>query len=159
MAIREDDDRARGLGVRTTTVKLAAFAASVAITAMCGGVWEYYIAYRFGQNDLYLVGYAAVFLLVVLFLPRGILPSVAERARRRRTPPGQASEEPTTTRPRHVCAVGAWRAPSSRHGCSPASACSTTWCSASSGPGGGCLAIGSARPTRLAPTSCSPSSA
>lgn len=146
LAVREDEDRARGLGVRTTTVKLAAFAASVAITAMCGGVWAYYIAfiypqfaidplisigtvlmvflggrgtlwgpplgaavlipaqqylaYRFGQNDLYLVGYAAVFLLVVLFLPRGILPSVAERARRRRTPPGQASEESTTTRPR-----------------------------------------------------------
>jgi branched-chain amino acid transport system permease protein len=61
---------------------------------------QQYLAYRFGQNDLYLVGYAAVFLLVVLFLPRGILPSVAERARRRRTPPGQVTEESTTTRPR-----------------------------------------------------------
>jgi ABC-type branched-subunit amino acid transport system ATPase component/ABC-type branched-subunit amino acid transport system permease subunit len=146
LAVREDEERARGLGVRTTTVKLAAFAASVAITAMCGGVWAYYIAfiypqfaidplisigtvlmvflggrgtlwgpplgaavlipaqqylaYRFGQNDLYLVGYAAVFLLVVLFLPRGILPSVAERARRWRAPPGEVSQESTTTRPR-----------------------------------------------------------
>jgi branched-chain amino acid transport system permease protein len=145
LAVREDEDRARGLGVRTTTVKLAAFAASVAITSMCGGVWAYYIAfiypqfavdplisigtvlmvflggrgtlwgpplgaavlipaqqylaYRFGQNDFYLVGYAAVFLLIVLFLPRGVLPSVAERVRRR-TPPGPVSEESTTTRPR-----------------------------------------------------------
>jgi branched-chain amino acid transport system permease protein len=144
LAVRDDEDRARGLGVRTTTVKLAAFAASVAVTAMCGGVWAYYLtfiypqfavdplisigtvlmvflggrgtlwgpplgaavlipaqqylAYRFGQNDLYLVGYAAVFLLVVLFLPSGIIPSAAGRLRRG-TPSGPQAATPAP-RPR-----------------------------------------------------------
>lgn len=42
-AIRDDEDRARGLGVKTMRVKLAAFVASGAITAMIGAVWFYYI--------------------------------------------------------------------------------------------------------------------
>ena len=148
LAVRDDEDRARGLGVRTTTVKLVAFAASVAITAMCGGLWAYYItfiypqfavdplisigtvlmvflggrgtlwgpplgaavlipaqqylAYRFGQNDLYLVGYAAVFLLVVLFLPRGIIPSAADRLARRGRPPGALAAPPPRPRSQEV---------------------------------------------------------
>ena len=148
LAVRDDEDRARGLGVRTTTVKLVAFAASVAITAMCGGLWAYYItfiypqfavdplisigtvlmvflggrgtlwgpplgaavlipaqqylAYRFGQHDLYLVGYAAVFLLVVLFLPRGIIPSAADRLARRGRPPGALAAPPPGPRSQEV---------------------------------------------------------
>jgi branched-chain amino acid transport system permease protein len=124
-AIRDDEDRARGLGVHTTAVKLAAFAASAGLVAMAGGVWAYYIgfiypqfaidplitigmvlmaylggkgtlwgpalgafilvpaqqylAYRLGASELYLVGYSAVFLGVMLLLPRGILPSLADR--------------------------------------------------------------------------------
>ena len=39
-------------------------------------------AYRFGASRLYLVFYSAVFLVVILLLPRGIVPSVAERIRR-----------------------------------------------------------------------------
>ena len=123
-AIRDDEERARGLGVRTTTVKLAAFAASSGLVAMAGGVWAYYIgfiypqfafdplitigmvlmaylggkgtvwgpalgafilvpaqqylAYRLGASQLYLVGYSAVFLVVILLLPRGILPSLGD---------------------------------------------------------------------------------
>src|SRR4029077_12061165 len=42
-AIRDDEDRARGLGVRTMRVKLSAFVISGAITAMIGAVWFYYI--------------------------------------------------------------------------------------------------------------------
>ena len=45
---------------------------------------------RLGASDLYLVGYAAVFLVVMLLLPRGILPSLVEHTRRlraRRLPP------------------------------------------------------------------------
>jgi branched-chain amino acid transport system permease protein len=42
-AIRDDEDRARGLGVKTMRVKLAALVISGAITAMIGGVWFYYI--------------------------------------------------------------------------------------------------------------------
>jgi len=143
--IRDDEDRARGLGVRVTGVKLAAFGLSVGLTAMAGALWAYYVsfiypqfavdplvsigavlmvylggrgtlwgpvlgafvlipaqqylAYRLGQSQLYLVGYAAVFLLVMLFLPRGILPSAADlldrwragRAERRPDPQGRAA--------------------------------------------------------------------
>jgi branched-chain amino acid transport system permease protein len=42
-AIRDDEDRARGLGVKTMRVKLTALAITGAITAMIGGVWFYYI--------------------------------------------------------------------------------------------------------------------
>src|SRR5438105_7624934 len=44
-------------------------------------------AYHFGASRLYLVFYAAIFLVVILLLPRGIVPSVSEvvdRWRRRR---------------------------------------------------------------------------
>jgi branched-chain amino acid transport system permease protein len=132
-AIRDDEDRARGLGVHTTVVKLTAFAASSGLVAMAGGVWAYYIgfiypqfafdplitigmvlmaylggkgtiwgpalgafilvptqqylAYRLGASELYLVGYASVFLVVMLLLPRGIIPSLADlRAARRNLP-------------------------------------------------------------------------
>jgi branched-chain amino acid transport system permease protein len=138
LSIRDDEDRARGLGVQTTFAKLVAFSVSGGLVAMAGGVWAYYIAfiypqfavdplvtigmvlmvylggkatlwgpvlgafilvpaqqylaYRLGASDLYLVGYSAVFLVVMLLLPRGILPSVLERARRqraRRLPPAK----------------------------------------------------------------------
>jgi branched-chain amino acid transport system permease protein len=39
-------------------------------------------AYHLGASRLYLVFYSAVFLVVILLLPRGIVPSVAERIRR-----------------------------------------------------------------------------
>jgi branched-chain amino acid transport system permease protein len=42
-AIRDDEDRARGLGVRAMRVKLSAFVISGAITATIGAVWFYYI--------------------------------------------------------------------------------------------------------------------
>jgi branched-chain amino acid transport system permease protein len=42
-ALRDDEDRARGLGVKTMRVKLAALVISGAITAMIGGVWFYYV--------------------------------------------------------------------------------------------------------------------
>ena len=43
-AIRDDEDRARGLGVRTMRVKLTAFVLSGAITGLVGGVWFFYIS-------------------------------------------------------------------------------------------------------------------
>jgi branched-chain amino acid transport system permease protein len=129
-AIRDDEDRARGLGVQTTFAKLTSFAVSAGLVAMAGGVWAYYLtfiypqfavdplitigmvlmvylggrgtlwgpvlgafilvpaqkylAYRLGASQLYLIGYASVFLVVMLLLPRGILPSLADLARRLR---------------------------------------------------------------------------
>ena len=130
-AIRDDEDRARGLGVQTSFAKLTSFALSAGLIAMAGGVWAYYLsfiypqfaidplvtigmvlmvylggrgtiwgpvigafilvpaqkylAYRLGASDLYLVGYSSVFLIVILLLPRGILPSLTDRGRRLRT--------------------------------------------------------------------------
>ena len=141
LSIRDDEDRARGLGVQTTFAKLVAFAVSSGLVAMAGGVWAYYIgfiypqfavdplvtigmvlmvylggkctiwgpvlgafilvpaqqylAYRLGASDLYLVGYSAVFLVVMLLMPRGILPSLLDRTRRmraRRLPPDHGRE-------------------------------------------------------------------
>jgi len=141
VSIRDDEDRARGLGVQTTFAKLTAFGLSAGLVAMAGGVWAYYLAfiypefavdplvtigmvlmvylggrgtlwgpvlgafilvpaqqylaYQLGASELYLVGYSAVFLVVMLLLPRGILPSLSDRARRMRVgrPPGRRNEE------------------------------------------------------------------
>ena len=41
-------------------------------------------AYRLGASRLYLVFYSAVFLIVILLLPRGIVPSVVQLLQRRR---------------------------------------------------------------------------
>ncbi|HEY3869075.1 MAG TPA: branched-chain amino acid ABC transporter permease [Actinocrinis sp.] len=43
LAIRDDEDRARGLGVRTGRVKLTAFVLSGVITGMCGAIYAYYL--------------------------------------------------------------------------------------------------------------------
>jgi branched-chain amino acid transport system permease protein len=52
------------------------------------------LAYNYGGTRLYLVLYAAVFLLVILLLPRGIVPSVAELIGRRRARAGPSSPAP-----------------------------------------------------------------
>jgi len=128
-SIRADEDKARGVGVHVTGVKVLAFTVSVGITTMVGAVWAYYesfiypqfavdplvtiaivlmtflggratlwgpvlgafileggqqsLAYAFGAIRFYLIAYALVFLLVILFLPRGILPTIQDRLRRR----------------------------------------------------------------------------
>jgi branched-chain amino acid transport system permease protein len=132
--IRDDEDRARGLGVQVTYAKLTAFAISAGLTAMAGGIWAYYIgfiypqfavdplvtigavlmaflggrgtiwgpmlgalilvpaqqylAYSQGASELYLVAYSAIFLAVMLVLPRGILPSLRDMVAARRSPNG-----------------------------------------------------------------------
>jgi branched-chain amino acid transport system permease protein len=128
-AVRADEDKARGIGVRVTGVKLLVFAVSVGLTAMVGAVWAYYesfiypqfaidplitiaivlmtflggrgtlwgpvlgagileaaqqlLAYWLGGSQVYLIAYAAVFLVIMLLLPRGILPTIQDRIRRR----------------------------------------------------------------------------
>ena len=131
-AIRDDEDRARGLGVKAMRVKLTAFVISGAITGLIGGVWCYFIGEAEPQTafnplfDLTLVlmaflgGYGSIsgpvlgaliieplslwlstqpafsgsvseimlggiFLIVVLFLPRGIVPTGGELITRFRT--------------------------------------------------------------------------
>lgn len=126
-AIKADEDKAHGVGVRVTLVKIVAFASSAGITAMVGGVWAYYsgyiypqfavdplitigmvlmtflggratlwgpvlgafilvpaqqyFAYELGGSQFYLLAYATVFLVIMLVLPRGILPTVTDRIR------------------------------------------------------------------------------
>jgi len=43
LAIRDDEDRAAGLGVRTTRVKLATFVLTGFVTGMCGAIYAYYL--------------------------------------------------------------------------------------------------------------------
>ena len=129
-AVAADEDKARGIGVHVTGVKVLAFAVSVGIAAMVGGVWAYYqsfiypqfavdplitigmvlmtflggratlwgpvigafilepahryLAYQLGGLQIYLIAYAATFLIIMLLLPRGIVPTIADRLRRRR---------------------------------------------------------------------------
>jgi branched-chain amino acid transport system permease protein len=129
-AVRADEDKARGIGVRVTGVKVLAFSVSVGITAMVGAVWAYYqtfiypqfavdplitiaivlmtflggratlwgpvlgaiileagqqtLAYRLGGSQFYLIAYALVFLVIMLALPRGILPTLEDKLRLRR---------------------------------------------------------------------------
>ena len=124
-AIRDDEDRARGLGVRTMRVKLTAFVISGFIIGTLGGLYFYYqsdalpqyafnpffdltialMAFLGGFGTLtgpivgalllepYLgwaqqavsntyaaeVVLGALFLIVIIFLPRGILPTVGEK--------------------------------------------------------------------------------
>jgi branched-chain amino acid transport system permease protein len=143
-AIRDDEDRARGLGVKAMRVKLSAWIISGAITAMIGAVWFYYIT-QIQPNtafdplfDLVVVlmaflgGYGSIagpvlgaliiepgtlwlnaqpqfsggavseivlggiFLVVVLFVPRGIIPTGAEWITRLRTR-GRPAVIPATT--------------------------------------------------------------
>jgi branched-chain amino acid transport system permease protein len=145
-AIRDDEDRARGLGVKAMRVKLAALVISGALTALIGAVWFYYLNQvepQTGFNPLFdltlvlmvfLGGYGsiggavlgaliieplslwmntqpafsgslsevmlgAVFLLVVLFMPRGIIPTGGELITRIRTKSRPAVVPATTTGP------------------------------------------------------------
>ncbi len=138
-AIKDDEDRALGLGVRTMRVKLPAFVLSAFITGFIGGVWFLYItevlpssgydplfdlsialmaflggigtiagpvigALLIEPGRLYLTtrltnGYLSeillggLFLLVVLFVPRGILPTGGEWIRKLRSR-GRPAVEP-----------------------------------------------------------------
>jgi branched-chain amino acid transport system permease protein len=130
-AIRDDEDRARGLGVHAMRVKLTAFTLSAAVTGVAGGVWFFYLtqvqppsgynplfdlsvvlmaflggvgsiagpvlgALIIEPGQLYLTarltnGYlseillGSLFLIVVLFMPRGIIPTSAEWLKRARS--------------------------------------------------------------------------
>jgi branched-chain amino acid transport system permease protein len=44
---------------------------------------QQYLAYRLGGSQFYLIAYALVFLVIMLLLPRGIVPTLAERHRQR----------------------------------------------------------------------------
>ncbi len=130
-AIRDDEDRARGLGVRTMKVKLTAFVLSATVSGLVGGVWflyltqvqppsgydplfdlslvlmaflgglgtiigpvlgaliiepgQLYLTIRYTSGYLSEILLGALFLLVALFVPRGIVPTVGEWVKQLRT--------------------------------------------------------------------------
>jgi branched-chain amino acid transport system permease protein len=66
LAIKDDEDRARGLGVRTGPSKLLAFTISAFFVGMLGGLWAYYIESVFfnsGFNALFDVSIALMVFL------------------------------------------------------------------------------------------------
>jgi len=134
LAIRDDEDRAAGLGVKTTRVKLGAFVLSAVGVGMAGAVWAFflgqiypqfaftplfdlsvaimafvgglgtlsgpllgaalleslqqYFSIQYSSDNIYLIAYGALFLVVIILLPRGVIPSVEDNLvqwRERRT--------------------------------------------------------------------------
>jgi branched-chain amino acid transport system permease protein len=125
LAIRDDEDRALGLGVKTGPSKLAAFVISAFIVGMVGAIWAYYVFVIYpntafdatfdvaialmaflgglgtisgpilgalfletiqlyftsqsGPNSYYLIINGSLFLVVILLLPRGVIPTLSER--------------------------------------------------------------------------------
>lgn len=124
LAIRDDEDRARGLGVRVLRVKLTGFVLSAFITGMCGAMFAYfvgqvypqfaydpvfdvtialmsffggigtisgpllgalllepieqYLTIQYSVGSVYLIIYGVLFLLVIIFMPRGLVPTIGE---------------------------------------------------------------------------------
>jgi branched-chain amino acid transport system permease protein len=124
LAIRDDEDRAAGLGVKTTRVKLIAYVISAFSVGMAGAIWAYflgdihpqfaftplfdlaiaimaflgglgtisgplfgaalleslqqYFTVQYSAGDLYLFAYGALFLVVIVALPKGVIPTVAD---------------------------------------------------------------------------------
>jgi branched-chain amino acid transport system permease protein len=120
-AIRDDEERARGLGVAVARVKLSAFVISALSVGMAGAVYAYflgqvfpqfafnplfdlslalmslfgglgtlggpllgalvleslqqYFALQFSNANVYLIVYGVLFLIVVIWLPRGVIPT------------------------------------------------------------------------------------
>ena len=130
LAIRDDEDRAAGLGVKVFAIKLVGFTMSafavgmggalyaifigqiypqfvfdpifdisIALMAIFGGLGtltgpllgalvlestQQYLAIRFSNGSLYLIIFGTLFLVIVLFMPQGVVVFLSEwRARRR----------------------------------------------------------------------------
>jgi branched-chain amino acid transport system permease protein len=130
LTIRDDEERARGLGVKTARVKLIAFVLSAFPIGMVGGLYFYFLGQIFPQfaydplfdvslalmaflggigtligpvlgamvleamqqyltqslsgNGTYLIVYGVLFLIVILLLPRGVIPTLSDLIARRR---------------------------------------------------------------------------
>jgi branched-chain amino acid transport system permease protein len=153
LAIRDDEDRAAGLGVKTTRVKLIAFVVSAFSVGMAGAVWAYflgdihpqfaftalfdlsvaimtflggfgtitgplfgaalleslqqYFVIQYSSSDLYLIAYGVLFLTVIVLLPRGVIPTIADTYSRWRERRLQATAEAMARAPGAVASLGA----------------------------------------------------
>ena len=127
LAIRDDEDRARGLGVKVLRVKMTGFVLAAFVTGMGGAIFAFFVGQIFPQfaydpvfdvtvalmtffggigtisgpllgalilepieqyltiqysiGSVYLIIYGVLFLLVLMFMPRGIVPSVGDWVR------------------------------------------------------------------------------
>jgi branched-chain amino acid transport system permease protein len=129
LAIRDDEDRARGLGVPVTRIKLTAFVMSAVPIGIIGGLWMFFIGQvlpEYGFDPLFdlavalmaflggfgtvsgpvlgaliieplqqwltleftssaslsLIVEGSLFLAVILLLPRGVIPTLAEKLKK-----------------------------------------------------------------------------
>ena len=124
-AIRDDEDRALGLGINTGLYKLVCFVLAAFFIAMAGAIWAYFQSYiypqgvfdplfdiamvlmaingglrtlagpvlgalliepaheyftiQYGASGLYLILYGSLFLVIILLLPQGIIPTIRYR--------------------------------------------------------------------------------
>jgi branched-chain amino acid transport system permease protein len=130
LAIRDDEDRALGLGVKTRRLKLSAFVISAFFVGMVGGLYfdfigqifpntgfdplfdlaialmaffgglgtlagpvlgamvleslQQYLTLSFSSDATYLIAYGVLFLIVIIVMPRGVVPELGDLIRRRR---------------------------------------------------------------------------
>lgn len=144
LAIRDDEDRALGLGVKTRRIKLTAFVMSAFPVGMVGGLYFYflgqifpqfafdalfdvsialmaflgglgtligpllgalvleslqqYFTLTFSSTGLYLIVYGALFLVVILLLPRGVVPGISQLIRARRVRSATSAERDSAVR-------------------------------------------------------------
>jgi branched-chain amino acid transport system permease protein len=139
LAIRDDEDRALGLGVKTRRVKLSAFMLSAFFVGTIGGLYfdfigqvfpntaydplfdlsialmaffgglgtmlgplvgalvleslQQYLTLSFSSDATYLIAYGVLFLVVILIMPRGVVPEVTAYLKRRKLKPAGAGRE------------------------------------------------------------------
>jgi ABC-type branched-subunit amino acid transport system permease subunit len=125
LAIRDDEDRALGLGVKVWAVKLTGFAMSAFTVGMCGALYamfigqiypqfvfdplfdisialmaflgglgtlvgpllgalvleslQQYLTVSFSNGSLYLILFGSLFLIVILFMPQGVVVAIRDR--------------------------------------------------------------------------------
>jgi branched-chain amino acid transport system permease protein len=140
LAVRDDEDRALGLGVKTWRLKLSAFMLSAFFVGMIGGLYfdfigqvypqtaydplfdlsialmaffggmgtiagpllgaavleslQQYVTFTFSNAAIYLIAYGVLFLVVILLMPRGVVPAVSQLMNRRRAAERATSEPP-----------------------------------------------------------------
>ena len=128
LSIRDDEDRARGLGIHTTRTKLVAYVMSAFFVGIAGGLYapfvgsvypqfgfdpnfdlavavlvfvggigtlsgpvigtllliplQQYFYLQFGNDNLFLIAYGVLFILILRLLPGGISPSITQLYRR-----------------------------------------------------------------------------
>lgn len=152
LAIRDDEDRALGLGVRVTAVKLTAFTMSAFAIGMAGAIYamfqgqiypefvfepnfditvalmaflggfgtllgpllgglilessQQWLILSFSNDSLYLILFGVLFLFVILFMPKGIVPAVTNWWANRSARKEAISTPPSTTEPAPLGADG-----------------------------------------------------